>query len=198
MAASRAEAPIQDASTGDARWYTRAPDDVASTLGVDPTVGLSAARAEELLRANGRNALPEEKPVPGWQRFLGQYRPYMQIILSVATVVSLLFQEWSTAAVLFALTLGNAVVGLRQEGKAESAMNALKSMVKATARLRRDGVDAEVAAEELVAGDVVLLAAGDQVPADGADRHRHRLADRRVRADRGGAPTRSRMRSCRS
>ena len=65
------------------------------------------------------------------------------------------------------LTLLNAVVGLRQEGKAESAMNALKSMMKATARVRRDGAEAEVPAEELVVGDVVLLAAGDQVPADG-------------------------------
>ena len=61
----------------------------------------------------------------------------------------------------------NAVVGLRQEGKAESAMNALKSMVKATARVRRDGTEAEIPAEELVVGDVVLLAAGDEVPADG-------------------------------
>ena len=61
----------------------------------------------------------------------------------------------------------NAVVGLRQEGKAESAMNALKSMMKATARVRRDGAEAEIPAEQLVVGDVVLLAAGDQVPADG-------------------------------
>ena len=61
----------------------------------------------------------------------------------------------------------NAVVGLRQEGKAESAMNALKAMVKATARVRRDGSEAEIAAEEVVVGDVVLLAAGDDVPADG-------------------------------
>ena len=61
----------------------------------------------------------------------------------------------------------NAVVGLRQEGKAESAMNALKSMMKATARVRRDGVEAEIPAEQVVVGDVVLLAAGDQVPADG-------------------------------
>src|SRR4029453_82924 len=61
----------------------------------------------------------------------------------------------------------NAVVGLRQEGKAESAMNALKSMMKAIARVRRDGVEAEIPAEQLVVGDVVLIAAGDQVPADG-------------------------------
>src|SRR6185503_6828666 len=88
-------------------------------------------------------------------------------ILVAAAVVSLLIKEWSTAVLLILLTVLNAVVGLRQEGKAESAMNALKSMMKATARVRRDGVDSEIGAEELVPGDVVLLAAGDQVPADG-------------------------------
>ena len=61
----------------------------------------------------------------------------------------------------------NAVVGLRQEGKAESAMNALKSMMKATARVRRDGTESEIPAEQVVVGDVVLIAAGDEVPADG-------------------------------
>ena len=68
---------------------------------------------------------------------------------------------------LFVITLINAVVGLRQAGKAESAMNALKSMMEATARVRRDGSEAKISAEELVVGDVVLLAAGDEVPADG-------------------------------
>ena len=68
---------------------------------------------------------------------------------------------------LLLLTVLNAVIGLRQEGKAESAMNALKSMMKATARVRRDGATAEIPAEQLVVGDVVLLSAGDQVPADG-------------------------------
>ena len=61
----------------------------------------------------------------------------------------------------------NAVVGLRQEGKAQSAMNALQAMVKATARVRRDRSEAEIPAEEVVVGDVVVLAAGDDVPADG-------------------------------
>jgi len=76
-------------------------------------------------------------------------------------------QEWGTTVLLLALTVLNAVVGLRQEGKAESAMNALRSMLKATARVRRDGSEAEIPAEQLVIGDVVLLSAGDQVPADG-------------------------------
>jgi len=148
-------------------WYARSPAEVTAALDVDPAVGLTAARAAELLTANGPNALPEEKPKPGWRRFLEEYRSYMQIILVVAAVVSLLIKEWSTAILLVLLTILNAVVGMRQEGKAESAMNALKSMMKATARVRRDGVESQISAEELVAGDVVLISAGDQVPADG-------------------------------
>src|ERR1700761_7960067 len=148
-------------------WYSRAPAEVASDLGVDPALGLTAARAAELLSANGPNALPEEKPKPGWRRFLEEYRSYMQIILIAAAIVLLLIKEWSTGVLLLALTVLNAVIGLRQEGKAESAMNALKSMMKATARVRRDGFHAQIPAENVVVGDVVLLSAGDEVPADG-------------------------------
>jgi P-type Ca2+ transporter type 2C len=156
----------QPAAAGQ-NWYGRSPEEVAADLGVDPAVGLTAARAAELISANGPNALPEEKPKPGWRRFADEYRSYMQIILVGAAVVSLVIKEWSTAVLLLLLTVLNAVVGLRQEGKAESAMNALKSMMKATARVRRDGAEAEIQAEDLVVGDVVLIAAGDQVPADG-------------------------------
>ncbi|WP_443043512.1 cation-translocating P-type ATPase [Streptomyces sp. NBC_00358] len=148
-------------------WYARAPQDVASAFGVDPASGLSAARVAELLAENGPNALPEEKPKPAWRRFVEQYRSYMQIVLVVAAIVSLAIAEWSTAILLVLLTLLNAIVGLRQEGKAESAMNALKSMLTATARVRRDGTESEIPAEQLVVGDVVHISAGDQVPADG-------------------------------
>ncbi len=164
--AVQADTRGQPAAAG-RNWYARSPEQVAADLGVDPEVGLTAARAAELLAANGPNALPEEKPKPAWRRFLNQYRTYMQMILVVAAAVSLVIKEWSTGILLVALTLLNAVIGMRQEGKAESAMNALKSMMKATARVRRDGTEAQIPAEGLVAGDVVLLAAGDQVPADG-------------------------------
>jgi P-type Ca2+ transporter type 2C len=162
-----AQARTEASPAGAGNWYSQSATDVAAALGVDPAVGLTAARAAELLAANGPNALPEEKPKPGWQRFLDQYRSYMQIILIAAAVVSFLVQEWGTAVILVLLTVLNAVVGMRQEGKAESAMNALKSMMKATARVRRDGVEAEIPAEQAVLGDVVLIAAGDEVPADG-------------------------------
>src|SRR5262249_37514617 len=110
---------------------------------------------------------PEEKPKPGWRRFLGEYRSYMQIILVAAAVVSLVIKEWTTAVLLLLLTVLNAVVGMRQEGKAESAMNALKSMMKATARVRRDGSESQIPAEQVVEGEIVLISAGDEVPADG-------------------------------
>jgi Ca2+-transporting ATPase len=152
---------------GTTEWFAQTPQEVMAALDVDPEVGLTSTRTADLLAANGRNALPEEQSKPGWLRFLDQYRSYMQIILVGAAVVSLLIKEWTTAILLVVLTVLNAVVGLSQEGKAESAMNALKSMMKITARVRRDGVEAEIPAEEVVIGDVVLLAAGDEVPADG-------------------------------
>jgi Ca2+-transporting ATPase len=152
---------------GTGEWFARSPQEVMAALDIDPEVGLTSPRAAELLAANGPNALPEEQSKPGWLRFLDQYRSYMQIILVGAAVVSLLIKEWTTAILLVVLTVLNAVVGLSQEGKAESAMNALKSMMKITARVRRDGAEAEIPAEEVVVGDVVLLAAGDEVPADG-------------------------------
>ena len=149
------------------RWYALEPADVANRLGVNVDSGLSAAEAAERLKRDGPNALPEEKPPSRLRRLLGQYTSYMQIILVGASVVSLVIKQWSTAIVLFVLSLINAITGLRQEGKAESAMNALKSMMEATARIRRDGVEAEIPAEQLVVGDVVLIAAGDEIPADG-------------------------------
>ena len=153
--------PAGTAGTASPRTTSRA------RLGVDPSVGLSGQKAAELLESHGPNALPAEAAVPGWRRFLEQYRSYMQIILVAAAIVSLAIKEWSTGVLLILITVLNAVVGLRQEGKAQSAMNALKAMVKATARVRRDGSEAEIPAEEVVVGDVVLLAAGDDVPADG-------------------------------
>jgi Ca2+-transporting ATPase len=164
--AVQADTRGQPATAGQ-NWYARSPEEVATDLGVEPATGLSVARAAELLAANGPNALPEEKPKPGWRRFLEQYRAYMQIILIAAAVVSLAIKEWSTGVLLILLTVLNAVIGMRQEGKAESAMNALKSMMKATARVRRDGAEAQIPADQVVAGDVVLISAGDEVPADG-------------------------------
>ena len=86
-------------------WYSRSAEEVAALLGVDPATGLTMARAAELVARDGPNALPEEKPPPGWRRFLDQYRSYMQIILVVAAFVSLAIKQWSTAGILVFLTV---------------------------------------------------------------------------------------------
>ncbi len=149
------------------RWYAVDPAEAVSRLGVDVVTGLSGTEAAERLARDGPNMLPVEQPPSSLLRFLGEYTSYMQLILVGAAVVSLAIKEWTTAIALIVISLFNAVVGLRQAGKAESAMNALQSMMKATAHVRRDGAEAEIAAEQLVAGDVVLIVAGDEVPADG-------------------------------
>ena len=164
--ATAEETRERSASAGE-RWYALDPADIAARLGVVPDSGLSADEAADRLRRDGPNALPVEQPPSAIRRFLAEFTSYMQLILVGAAIVSLVIQEWGTAIVLIVITLFNALVGLRQAGKAESAMNALQSMMKATARVRRDGAEAEIPAEQVVAGDVVLIAAGDEVPADG-------------------------------
>jgi len=149
------------------QWYALSADAVARKLGVDPAAGLSATKAAELLRTNGPNALPSEKPPPGWQQFLAQYKSYMQIILVGAAVASIVIGQIATGVAVLLITALNALGGLRQQGKAESAMNALQSMLKTTARVRRDGSEVKVDADQVVVGDVVLLTAGDDVCADG-------------------------------
>jgi Ca2+-transporting ATPase len=149
------------------RWYALDPDDIAYRLGVVPDSGLSQSEAATRLAAYGPNALPVEQPLSPLRRFLAEFTSYMQLILVGAAVVSLVIKQWTTAIVLAVISVFNALTGLRQAGKAESAMNALQSMMKATARVRRDGAEAVIPAEQLVVGDVILIAAGDEVPADG-------------------------------
>ena len=92
----------------------------------------------------------------------------MQIVLLVAGVITIVaLQQWGTGIVLLGLTLFNAMMGLSQEGKAEASVAALQKMLIVKTRLRRDGQVVQLPAEEIVPGDIVLLEAGDRVPADG-------------------------------
>src|SRR5271169_5248322 len=106
----------------DERWYGLSPSEVVGKLGVVVESGLSAGEAAARLKRDGPNALPVEEPPSTLRRFLAEYTSYMQIILIGASIVSLLIRQWSTAIVLIVITLFNALVGLRQAGKAESAM----------------------------------------------------------------------------
>jgi Ca2+-transporting ATPase len=166
---TEARTPSAGAAQGsvDVPWYALARDEVASRLGVDPSPGLTQAEAKQRLGTYGPNALAEAKPAPVWQRFLKQYREYMQIVLVGAAIVSLLIGEYVTGVGLVLLTLFNAWLGYHQEGKAEAAAAALGKMMKSVAKVRRGGTVVEVPADQIVPGDVVLVDAGDRVPADG-------------------------------
>ena len=151
----------------DVAWYSLPADQVAGRLDVDPASGLTAAAAKKRLEDYGPNALDDVKRESVWKKFFKHYRDYMQIVLVVAAVVSLLIGEFGTAIGLTLLTLFNARLGYRQEGKAEAAAASLGKMLKSMAKVRRDGVPVEIPAEEIVPGDIVLVDAGDRVPADG-------------------------------
>ena len=98
---------------------------------------------------------------------MNQYRDPMQIVLLVAAIISIIINEWSTALLLIVLTLFNALLALRQEGKAEASVAALQKMLIVKSKVRRGGELIELPAEQIVPGDIVVLEAGDRVPADG-------------------------------
>ena len=143
-------------------------EQVALDLGVDPARGLSAEEARSRLVSHGPNRLAAGKQEPGWRAFLRQYEDFMQwVLLAAAFVNQAVTGETGTTVVLAGLTVFNAVIGLRQEAKAEESVKALAQMMRTIARVRRDGLAVEIDAEELVPGDVVLVEAGNRVPADG-------------------------------
>jgi Ca2+-transporting ATPase len=129
---------------------------------------LSQGEARARLQATGPNRLEGAKKESAVQAFVRQYRDVMQVILVAAAGISLIVTgDVATAVVLAGLTVFNAVIGLRQEAKAEESVKALAQMMKTIARVRRDGQPVEIDAEQLVPGDVVLVEAGNRVPADG-------------------------------
>jgi len=169
--ATMAQAPAPGDGLSEAEtvaWHTLPPGEVTGRLSVVPESGLSGAEAASRLASVGPNKFAEVAVEPRWHAFLRQYRDPMQIVLLVAGIGSLYpLKELGTGLVLLFLTLFNAVLGLRQEGKAAEAVAALQKMMIVKARVRRDAELVQIPAEELVPGDVVSIEAGDVVPADG-------------------------------
>ncbi|NPV62578.1 MAG: HAD-IC family P-type ATPase [Methanotrichaceae archaeon] len=155
-------------SVSDVSWYRLSSEEVALRLQVDPARGLSGSEAAERLQKYGPNRLSELKKESGLKAFLRQYKDLMQVILVAAAAISLVVTgQLGTSLLLFSLTIFNAVLGLRQEAKAEESLAALQKMMKNVTRVRRDGQAIEIDAEQLVPGDVVLIEAGNRIPADG-------------------------------
>ena len=154
------------------KTYIQSAEEVLSGLGVGST-GLTTAQAKERLEQYGPNKLKEAEKPTLLQRFIEQLKDPMLIILMIAAGVSALTgmlageSEWAEVIIILAVVLLNAVLGVIQESKAEAAIEALQTMTAATCKVLRDGKLTILHSDELVPGDVVLLEAGDAVPADG-------------------------------
>ncbi|MBG0567189.1 cation-translocating P-type ATPase [Actinoplanes aureus] len=149
------------------RWYDVPTQDAARRLEVDPGRGLDAEEADRRLARYGPNELPVETPPSRWVVARGQLANPMNIMLLIVGAASLVIGEVPTALVVLALVGFNVVVGTNQEMKARASVEALAQLQVPSARVRRDGLTEQIDSTRLVPGDVVLLEAGDVVPADG-------------------------------
>jgi P-type Ca2+ transporter type 2C len=148
-------------------WYALSAQAAAGQMGVDPDDGLGLGEAERRLREYGLNELPKEPPPSVWAVARGQLVNPMNIMLLLVCGASFAIVQIATALVVLALVAFNVVMGTNQEMKARASVDALAKMQVAHARVRRSGQVAEIESTALVPGDIVLLEAGDVVPADG-------------------------------
>ncbi len=155
------------AETQTRRWHGLGVAETTKALDVDPARGLSTAEADLRRRRYGENALAETKSRPLWLRFLDQFRNLLVIVLLFAAALAWTIGDLKDAVVILIVVILNAALGFYQEHRAERTLSTLKAMVAVRARVRRDGRIGEVEAADLVPGDLVLLEAGDRVPADG-------------------------------
>jgi Ca2+-transporting ATPase len=153
--------------------YQQRFEEVVAALGSDAQRGLRDDEVLARLERHGRNELTADTPVPAWRKFLAQFEDVLVILLLVATAISAglwLYERDSAlpyeAIAICAVVLLNAVMGLVQESRAESAVAALRQMSAARARVIRDGEQRSILAAEVVPGDILLIEEGDTIPAD--------------------------------
>jgi Ca2+-transporting ATPase len=146
-------------------WYQREIDQVFADLNTSEH-GLADSEVRERLHKFGPNKLAEEEKISKLKILLHQFKSPLIYILLIAAVVTAFLQEYKDTGVIVAVLLLNALIGYIQEVKAEKQVRALKKMVVAKARVIRDGKEVEINGEEVVPGDLVLLASGGRVPAD--------------------------------
>ncbi len=148
------------------KWHAMETEELMKDLKITEK-GLSAEEAKHRLQEFGPNELVERKRVTSFQIFVGQFRDIFVIMLLVAIGFSVLIGEIVDASTIGAIVVLNAVVGFVQEYRSEKAMEAMKKLTAPRARVLRDGKETLIPAKEVVPGDIVLLEAGDRIPADG-------------------------------
>lgn len=148
-------------------YYRESKEEVLKELGANEQQGLTSKAAQEKLAQVGPNALVEGKKKSVVEVFLEQFKDLMVIILIVAAVISAFTGNLESTAVIIVVLILNAILGTVQHIKAEKSLEALKSLSAPAAKVLRDGKKQEIAAKDVVPGDILLLEAGDLVTADG-------------------------------
>lgn len=149
-----------------AKWYALCSEETAENLKTSLDKGLSSETAKERLKKFGYNELIGKKGPTVFEMFLDQFKDFLVIILIVASLVSILIGEVIDSLVIILIVILNAVLGVIQEYRASKALDALKKMAAPEAKVIRDSTVQVIPARELVPGDIVLLEAGNYVPAD--------------------------------
>jgi len=152
--------------TGQQYWHALEIKDVVDRLELDASFGLASATVERRLQEFGPNQLAQKKPRPLWRKFLDQFNSLLIIILIGAAVLAGAVGDLHDTIVIAIVVLVNAMLGFVQEYRADAALAALKQMLASIVRVRRDGLVGVAETGRLVPGDVLLLEAGDRIPAD--------------------------------
>jgi magnesium-transporting ATPase (P-type) len=147
------------------RWHDRPVDSALAALKATPS-GLSHGEAEARLKTHGPNRLPEPPRRSALTRFLLQFHNILIYVLLGSALITGLLDHMVDTLVILAVVIANAIIGFIQEGKAEQAMDAIRQMLAPRAAVLRDGERRTIEGDRLVPGDIVLLEAGDKVPAD--------------------------------
>jgi len=148
-------------------WHAMEIESVLSKLETDPRQGLTPEEVGKRLQKYGYNELKEEKKASPFILFINQFKNTLIVILIVATVLSALIGDLLDAGIILAIVVFCALLGFFQEYRAERALDALKKMLTPTITALREGRDLKIPSKELVPGDIILLEAGDKIPADG-------------------------------
>ncbi|NLC02677.1 MAG: HAD-IC family P-type ATPase, partial [Tissierellia bacterium] len=147
-------------------WYKKSTEEVITALNTSLDSGLSTEDVEANLEKYGLNELTEEKGKSFLSKLKDQFSDFLVLILIAAALVSIFVGEVQDAIVILAIVVVNAFLGLYQEGRAEKSLEALKKMASPNAKVLRNGVTEVIPSANLVPGDLVLLDAGDIIPAD--------------------------------
>src|SRR5690554_2690344 len=146
--------------------HAQSVETVAAATESDVNKGITSSSVDERRQRYGANELPSRAVTPAWKRLLRQFNNLLIYVLIVAAILAGFLAEWLDMAVILAVVVVNAVIGFVQEGKAEKALSAIHQMLTPYAVVIRDGEKQQIPARELVLGDLIILEAGDKVPAD--------------------------------